>query len=401
MAQSRRAHIRASTPKEEVFSIFESAVGCVGLVWRGSAVIALFLPDSSERRLRTSLTKRYPTAVEAPPPKRAASTVRLVQSALSGKAVDFGSVEVDLSDVTPFRRRVYEAARNLGWGQTCSYGELAQKLDLPGGARAVGGALGNNPIPLIVPCHRVLASRGALGGFTAPGGVKTKQHLLGLEGQKPKDEPAKRGRIGRRDHELGLAHLRRVDPMLATFIDRIGPFDPRLEKTSDVFEALSRAIVHQQLSGKAAATIWKRFLDLFGGQPSASRALRLQREKLRGAGLSENKVKSVLDLAERVEARLVPPFQDLRRLDDERVIEALTQVRGVGRWTAEMFLMFRLARLDVLPLDDLGIKKGFARVYGLKELPSKEEMSERGAPWAPYRSIASYYLWRAADPVVG
>jgi 3-methyladenine DNA glycosylase/8-oxoguanine DNA glycosylase len=198
-------------------------------------------------------------------------------------------------------------------------------------------------------------------------------------------------------HAQACLHLAKVEPRFRGLIVRVGAFDPRLEKTSSVFEALCRAIVHQQLSGKAAGTIWGRFVSSFPNGLEPGQVLKAPPEQLRAAGLSASKVLSVLDLCRRVEAEEVPSLVRLRRMADEEVIERLTVVRGVGRWTAEMFLMFRLGRLDVLPLDDLGVKKGFARLFGLVELPEKAQLEAEGKRWSPYRSVASYYLWRAAD----
>jgi O-6-methylguanine DNA methyltransferase len=400
-ARSKRSAQSLKANAREQFCIFDTALGSVGIVWRDKGLRGLFLPDKSAERVRLSIIERHPDASEEKPPKAIRRTVSLVCAAFVGKRTNFADVELDLSDATAFRRRVYEAARQVDWGQTCSYGDLAQKLGVPGGARAVGGALGNNPIPLIVPCHRVLDSRGQIGGFTAPGGTKTKTRMLELEKvllKAPASAPKRAPKSsGKKEHGAALVHLRRVDPELRKAIDRVGPFDQRLQKTSDVFAALGRAIVHQQLSGKAAETIWGRFVALFPQGPTASAVLRTPSPKLRAVGLSESKVKSVLDLARRIDDGSLPELPQLRRMNDESVIEVLTEVRGVGRWTAEMFLMFRLGRLDVLPLDDLGIKKGFAWVAGLNELPDKATMSERGQRWAPYRSVASYYLWRAAE----
>jgi O-6-methylguanine DNA methyltransferase len=377
----------------ERYGLFETALGPLGLVWRGSKVSGLLLPDSSKTRLEASLRRRFPGALPAEPPARIRAAIAKIQAALRGEGVRLDGIEIDLDQVTAFRRRVYEAARALGRGETCSYGELASKMGTPGAARAVGGALGENPIALLVPCHRVLGSRGALGGFTAPGGTETKSRLLALEGYRP---PAKAPR--RANVDEAVAHLRRVDRKLARIMDKVGPYRPRRDKTKDVFDALARAIVHQQLSEKAAATIWGRFEALFGALgPSAQGALRLSRVELRGAGLSEAKTLSVLDLARHIDEGRVPTLRVLTRLGNDEVIEKLTIVRGVGRWTAEMFLIFRLGRGDVLPLDDLGIQKGFARVMGRSDLPSKIELAAWGERWAPYRSIASYFLWRATE----
>lgn len=194
-----------------------------------------------------------------------------------------------------------------------------------------------------------------------------------------------------------VAHLRTVDPVLAGVIDRVGPCRARVAGDGTHFGAVLRSIVYQQLSGKAAATIHGRVLDLFGDREPTPRAvLRLDDVALRGAGLSGQKVRYVKDLATHAVSRRFP-MERLHELDDHEVIETLTRVNGVGRWTAQIFLMFRLGRPDVLPDLDLGIQKGIQCAYGLRRLPTPPQVLRRGASWAPYRTIASWYLWRLLD----
>lgn len=198
------------------------------------------------------------------------------------------------------------------------------------------------------------------------------------------------------DPQQALRHLRK-DSQLAAIIRRAGPFTLAPRRPAAPFPALMRAIVYQQLSGKAAATIHGRVLALFPGRghPSPEQLLAVDESVLRSAGLSQNKMLAVRDLAARVEDGTVPSLRRLRTMPDDEIIERLTVVRGVGRWTVEMFLIFTLCRPDVLPLNDLGIHRGFCRVYGGEPDPVK--LAEQGERWRPYRSVASWYLWRAAD----
>ncbi len=194
-----------------------------------------------------------------------------------------------------------------------------------------------------------------------------------------------------------VAHLRAVDPVLATVIDRVGPFRQRRDAEGTHYGAVLRSIVYQQLSGQAAGTIHGRVLQLFrGGEPTPRALLKLDDAVLRAAGLSGQKVKYVKDLSTRALDRGFP-LERLHEYEDDAIIETLTQVKGVGRWTAQMFLMFRLGRPDVLPDLDLGIQKGIQRAYATRRLPTPEQVLKRGAPWAPYRSVASWYLWRLLD----
>lgn len=199
------------------------------------------------------------------------------------------------------------------------------------------------------------------------------------------------------DTRRAVAHLTRADPRLAAVIARVGPcrFAPRAEGTH--FEAVARAIVYQQLSGKAAGTIHGRFHALYGDRaPTPAELLATSDAALRAAGLSRQKVGYLRDLAGRVESGDVP-LANIEALGDQAVIDALTRVKGVGRWTAQIFLMFRLGRPDVLPDLDLGVQKGIQLAYGLGAMPKPADVLRIGAPWAPHRTVASWYLWRLLD----
>jgi DNA-3-methyladenine glycosylase II len=177
-----------------------------------------------------------------------------------------------------------------------------------------------------------------------------------------------------------------------------GPCDLRPRRGSP-YESLLSAIAHQQLTGKAAATILGRFRALYGDgrYPTPGELLSTEDGQLRAAGFSRAKVAALKDIAARTLDGTIPPRRGLSRLSDERIIERLVSVRGVGRWTVEMFLMFRLGRPDVLPVDDYGVRSGFRIAYGLAGPPRPRELAEFGLRWAPYRSTAAWYLWRAVD----
>jgi DNA-3-methyladenine glycosylase II len=221
-----------------------------------------------------------------------------------------------------------------------------------------------------------------------------------------------RPRAPRYDSVAALTHLSAADPKLGRLIERAGPFTLRLASSQSPFEALVESIIYQQLHGKAAATIHRRMLESFhdicgiGIHPSAQDLLDCPNEQLRSAGLSYNKMLALRDLAAKTLDGTVPGLARIRRMSDEDIIEHLTQVRGIGRWTVEMFLMFRLGRPDVLPVSDYGVRKGFALTFlGLKptkkvetsDLPDVETMGRRAKKWAPWRSVASWYMWRACD----
>ena len=201
------------------------------------------------------------------------------------------------------------------------------------------------------------------------------------------------------DPDVACRHLTSADPRLAELIARAGAFTMRPEPTQSLFAALLESIVYQQLSGRAAATILGRVLLLYRPRrrPQPQDILDTPPERLRAAGLSAAKTLAILDLAARTLDGTVPSMARVRRMDDEEIIERLTMVRGVGRWTVEMLLLFRLGRPDVLPLGDLGVRKGFARAINRRGLSDARVLSRRAERWRPYRSVASWYLWRALD----
>jgi DNA-3-methyladenine glycosylase II len=201
------------------------------------------------------------------------------------------------------------------------------------------------------------------------------------------------------DLDAATAHLAKRDRALAKWMKRIGPLEmDGWRKPFDTVDALSRSILYQQLSGKAAATIVSRVEAALGSRKLVPEALgRLDDAALRACGVSGNKVLALRDLCRRAEAGEVPVARALPKLDDATVVEQLTAVRGIGRWTVEMLLIFRLGRPDVLPVDDLGVRKGAQVLDGLAVAPTPKELLARGASWGPYRTLASLYLWRVAD----
>ena len=198
------------------------------------------------------------------------------------------------------------------------------------------------------------------------------------------------------DYSTAIATLK-ADLVLAQIIDRVGDYTlPQTLQTGDLLACLTQSIIYQQLSGKAAAAIHRRVLLLYPKGLTAEAILATSEEDLRSAGLSRSKVLYLKDLAAHVQSDF-PTLADLETEEDETIIRTLTQIKGVGRWTAQMFLMFRLHRLDVLPVDDLGIRAAMRRYYNLEALPDRKTTERIGEPWKPYRTIASWYLWRSLD----
>ncbi len=191
-----------------------------------------------------------------------------------------------------------------------------------------------------------------------------------------------------------VAHLKKSDPVLRAIIERVGPF--RMEYGPPEFHSLAESILYQQLNGKAAATIFKRFTDLAGEPLTPEGILELSDEQLRGVGLSKQKSAYLKDLATKTRDGLLD-FARLPNMPDDEVIKHLTQVKGIGVWTAHMFLMFTLRRPDVLPTGDYGVQAAIKKHYRKRKLPKPHVMEKIARPWAPYRSIACWYLWRSLD----
>jgi methylated-DNA-[protein]-cysteine S-methyltransferase len=386
---------------EHGFTLFDTAIGRCGIAWSERGIVGVQLPESRESETQARLLQQHPDAVEASPPPDIQRALDGIVALLAGEAADLSVASLDMHRVPPFHRRVYEVARSIPLGATLSYGEIAKQVGAGGSARAVGQALGRNPFAIVVPCHRVLAASGKVGGFSANGGIATKLRMLSIEAARASGQGALfegDGAFGF-DPAVAVAHLREADPVLANLIDAVGPFRMRLRKARSIFVALAEAIVYQQLNGRAAASIFARVCALFPVAQglTAEQILRASEQKLRGAGLSNFKLLSIRDLARKAVDGEIPTLAEAHRMEDEMLIECLTQVRGIGRWTVEMLLISRLGRPDVLPVDDYGIRAGFAAAFRKRKFPAPRDLLKPGAKWKPYRTVASWYLWRAAD----
>lgn len=396
------------------WTIFETALGPCGLAWSDAGLTRVLLPDRDAAATRARLLERVPgagsmaSARTTPPWVKDAIT--RVCAHLDGRPQDLSRIPLDLSRTSAFDAKVLRAAQAIPAGKTITYGELAGIAGKPSASRAVGRAMATNPFPVVVPCHRVVAKSGS-GGFSAPGGVVTKEKILALEGGtlQPQRSLFDGARTLPFDGKAAVRHLCEVDPVLAKHIAKVGPLRLELDERESTFASLAESIVYQQLHAKAAATIFGRVRGLFpSGKLLPEGVLATSDAALRAAGLSANKLASLKDLARRTADGEIPTLVELEKMDDETVVEKLTPVRGIGRWTVEMILIFRLGRPDVLPLADFGIKKGFARVfpraggggrrrYAPDELAPPEVVAKRGERWRPFRSVASWYLWRATD----
>ncbi len=380
---------------ERSLALFDTAIGRCGVIWSERGIAALQLPEARDAATRARMAERFGAAQESAPPPGVQTALGAIAALLRGEASDLSAIPLDMDGLPAFHRRVYEVARTIPPGSTLSYGEIAERAGAPGGARAAGQALGRNPFAIVVPCHRVLAAQGRIGGFTSSGGVVTKLQMLAIERSFVQGGAA----LGF-DAREAVAKLRAADAKLARVIDAVGPLGLKLKHAPSVFGALAEAIVYQQLNGKAAATIFARVCALFPRAHEGLDARQLSRAsdaKLRGAGLSQAKLLALRDLAHKALRGEIPELAETQSMDDEEIVARLSEVRGVGRWTAQMFLIFRLGRPDVLPVDDYGVRKGFAVAFKKPDLPSSEALERHAARWRPYRTAASWYLWRAAE----
>ncbi len=385
------------------FTKIRTDLGTLAIGFNERGISRVLLPSADWSELEPADLARAGLRVETRPPREVAEVALALKAHVGGAAQDFSGVGLDTRDAPPFLLRVQRAAQAIPSGQTRTYGELAAVVGSANAVRAAGRAMATNPWPIIVPCHRVFA-RSGFGEYSAGSGVHTKLRLLWREGY--------RGRTSNVtfDEHAAVAYLKSADPRLGKLIDRVGPFTlqataPKPRGGPKPFAALARAIIAQQLSGKAAATIHGRVAALLGqgeggeqgeiDDPQAT--LALPKAKLRSAGLSQNKTLALLDLASHAVDGRLPTRADMESMPDADIIERLTHVRGIGRWSAQMLLMFYLGRPNVLPVADLGVQKGFAITYGKRGLPSAEAIERTARAWAPYASVASWYLWRAVE----
>jgi DNA-3-methyladenine glycosylase II len=379
------------------WTTFSTAAGICGVSWDAQGITSFYLPEDSGKRMEGHLKQLTQNSrASSAPPSWVKDLIKKVRAHLKGHAQDFTSVPLHFEGVSGFLRSVYRSVRKIPSGTVVTYGELAARVGNPNAARAIGGALGKNPIPLIIPCHRVVASSGKLGGFSAPGGAEAKASLLAREGvilTRPTviSTPAHWRRA--------VKTLQKQDKVIGGLIKKIRPFQfkPLLKK--EPLEALIAAIISQQLSAKAAATILGRVNTLImeKGHPSSGKILSTADADLRKAGLSFMKVSFLKDLAQKYLEGKLSPLYKLKQMSDEQIIKEFTQVKGVGRWTVEMYLIFNLGRADIFPTLDFGVRKAIAQLYNLSRVPDPKAIEKYGELWKPYRSVASLYLWYSLD----
>lgn len=381
---------------DAAWTTFSTSLGVCGVSWTLPGTNSFFLPEATRAAIETSLTDITGYTKTSSPPAWVKELIRKVKAHTKGHAQDFSEVPLSFSGVSEFMLSVFQAAREIPSGTVMTYGELAGLIGKPNAGIAVGSALGNNPIPLLVPCHRVIASSGKLGGFSAPGGLATKVALLECEGVYLAKPPVLATQAQWRK---AVSSLQKRDETFSRLVSNLEPLEFRPLLNNEPLTALISAIVSQQLSSKVAATILNRVNALISenGCPCPRKLLNTPDDDLRKAGLSFMKVSFLKDLAEKYLEGRLPLLEKLKRMSDEQIIKELTQIKGVGRWTAEMYLIFNLGRSDVFPTLDFGVRKAVAQLFGLPAVPGPEAIEKYGEIWKPYRTVASLYLWHLLD----
>ena len=363
------------------------SVPTVDLVENIPTVLGNFKAEWSQGSLvQLTMSPTHPDSISRSPSQFATS----LQEHLRGIPQDFSEVKLYTEHLTEFSRSVYSELRSVPPGSVTSYGQLAERLGKPGASRAVGTALGKNPFLLVVPCHRVLAQNGRLGGFSAPGGQETKEIMLAAEGfgtESLWDDG---------EMEKGHQHLLSCSK-LGPIIQQVGPCPLQPLYPDSPFGALARCIIYQQLATSAARAIESRVKTL--GSPPFPSAVEIQNladSVLRDAGLSASKAETLKRLSNAsLQGELKP--EELKWLPNSVVEKQVSTLKGLGPWSARIFLLFHLGRRDIFPVKDLGIRKACQSLFSRKELPKPDYMERQAKAWKPYRSLASWYLWRSLE----
>lgn len=381
--------------KSPVFTLFETSQGTCGIAWNERGVTGFQLPEASRKQVASRIAVKSSAKRARIIPSQVAVIIERVKSHFKGETQDFQDIVVDLDGAGPFAKEIYAAARKIPSGRTMTYGELANTAGRPGASRAVGQAMGKNPVPIIIPCHRILAAGNRPGGFSAHGGIATKAKLLELEGA-AMGPPAVITSM--QDLKQAASRLGKKDPRLARLLSQ--PIEFRLRPEHSPYETLVEAVVHQQLSPKAAATILGRIIALYPASklPPPAELLKTPDERLRSAGLSRSKTKAVKDIAAKTLDGTVPSSREIRSLGNEEIIKRLTSIYGVGQWTVEMMLIFNLGRIDVWPVDDYALRTSIAEVFRMKRVFTPKQAAFLGEAWRPYRTVAALYFWDRMKP---
>ncbi|ABR49641.1 methylated-DNA--protein-cysteine methyltransferase [Alkaliphilus metalliredigens QYMF] len=345
---------------------YETSIGKIGIAEKNGNITNLYFE-----------TDKPPEDIEINETPLLQEAAQQLQSYLTGDSKEF-NLPLKPSG-TDFMEQVWESLCKIPYGKTVSYKEIAVDVDSPKAVRAVGLANNRNPIPIFIPCHRVIGSDGSLVGYG--GGLELKERLIGLETMKNSCGFFQYG-------QKEIAYLKKKDKKLGAAIERIGKIERGT--IADPFTALISSIVSQQISNKAAETVWNRLDELLESMTPES-ITKTELSQIQGCGMTNKKAEYIKGIADVALCGKIN-FKTLHMLSDQEIIQKLSSLHGVGIWTVEMLLIFSLNRPNVVSYGDLAIRRGMMNLYGLKEL-SKEQFNQYRAKYAPYGSVASLYLW--------
>ena len=389
MLGMKPSRFRQGAPAETIrFAIGQCSLGAIIVAATDKGLCHIAIADDAEVLLK-ELQDRFPKAELIGDDPDFDAWIAQVIGFVEAPAIGL-DLPLDIRG-TAFQQRVWQALRTIPAGSIVSYTDVAAHLGMPRAVRAVASACAANTLAVAIPCHRVLRSDGALSGYRW--GLERKQALLQRE-HRPQLPEALRTPANE--------HLVACDPAWFGLICKVGicGLVSNAERTlRSPYEALMRSVAYQQIHGRAADAILGRFLAHFPGQifPEPAAVLALDEAAMRACGFSAAKTATMRGIAQGCLDGIVPTRAAAEQLNDAELIARLSSLRGVGRWTVEMLLMFTLLRPDVLPIDDFGVREGWKVLKGLERQPRPRELAEIGLPWAPYRSTAAWYLWRALE----
>lgn len=379
------------------FTVFPTSIGQCAVAWSHEGISATQLPERTPAATAARIRRQTNTqAVDSRAlPGFVDEAIDRIQAVVGGATDDdLATLRIDCEGLSAFTTDVLQVVRSIQPGATMTYGDIARRVGRPDGARAVGAAMGSNRLPIIVPCHRVVAASGRIGGFSAAAGPELKIRMLHTEKKAAhhSDPPF--------DTHEAANYLAGQDPALAEIIKRVGPPGLRPRTATTLYADLIEAVLHQQLSTHVGAILFARLCAEMSQPldgPTPSGVLQLDDNTLSNIGLSGAKIRAMRSLTERTFSGRLPSDDDLETMTDEEIIESVTAVWGIGQWTARTLLILRLCRPDVFCADDLAIRNVMDRTHRDRLSGQAITYMDIAEQWRPHRSLACWYLWQCAS----
>lgn len=381
------------------FDTFDTPLGHFAVIKRNNKVVRVVLPELADGRVsKKKIFELFPDAISVISCPLAEKVRKYILGYCSGEIKRFNLKLLDFNECSDSDVELYKHLSKIPYGTTVSYASLGKITNKT--PRATGRAMANNRWPILLPCHRVINADGKLGIYASNKSSLTKKTLLEIEGVEVFCDV--QPRIGHPltikniKEEEAIKHLIALEPKFKCIVEAY-PFGLCVNNISSVFEALLEAIVFQQLSTASATKIYSKLLKVFSGQLQPLDLLRATEYELRAAGLSRMKIAAIKDLAEFAAQGKLMNADRMQKMPDNELKFYLSRIRGIGKWTVEMMLIFRLGRSDVVSVDDYGLKKGMAILNKMSRLPFPNELYNYCQKFKPYRTFASWYLWRVAE----